>query len=327
MSQAIENPYTPPLAGKSSRKSSTVRKTSWNKAKTFRRIKPYLYLLPAIALLGVWMYKPLVYTFYLAFHKWSMVPGTDPVFVGLDNFTRLLQNKNFIDSIGNTVFYTVGLLPFSIVIPLVLATVTHRMEGRMKNVYRALFFIPMILAPVSVSAIWRWLFHPTNGLVNLALLKLGLIDAPIAYFSDAAFAKWIILLITGWKMIGFSTLMFSAALTAINREYYEAAAQDGAGSMRQFFHITIPLLSPMLIFMLTMSILFSSQWTFAYIDILTTGGPYGTSTNVYYEMYKYAFSNLNAGFSSAAALIFFIVFGMISLSLNQISKKYAFYDN
>jgi len=323
MTQAIENPYAPPLAGKP----SIARKESRRGGRTLRKLKPYLYLLPAMLLLGIWMYKPLLNTFYLAFHKWSMVPGTAPTYVGWSNFARLLSNKNFLDSIGNTVFYTIGLLPFSIVVPMLLAAVTHRMEGKMKNVYRALFFVPMILAPVSVSAIWRWLFHPSNGLINAVLLKLGFVSQPIAYFSDPGIAKWLILLITGWKMIGFSTLMFSAALTNINREYYEAASIDGAGSLQQFYRLTVPLLSPMILFMLTMSILFSSQWTFAYIDILTTGGPYGTSTNVYYEMYKYAFSNLNAGFSAAAALLFFIAFGLISMMLNQLSRKYSFYDN
>lgn len=326
MSQAIDNTYAPPLAGKPPAAPVALDRPR-PLARTLRRLKPWAYLLPALILLSIWMYRPLLYTFYLAFHKWSMVPGTEPLFVGFDNFARLLANKNFAGSIGNTVFYTLLLLPFSILIPLALAAITHRMEGRMKNVYRALFFIPMILAPVSVSAIWRWLFHPSGGLVNAALLKLGLIQTPIAYFSDPAFAKWIILLITGWKMIGFSTIMFSAALTGINREYYEAAAQDGAGSMRQFRHITVPLLSPMILFMLTMSILFSSQWTFAYIDILTTGGPYGTSTNIYYEMYKFAFSNLNAGFSSAASLLFFLVFGLISLGLTALSRRFSFYDN
>ncbi len=323
MSQALETSYAPPLPGKP----SIARNRSLNGAKLWRKLKPFLYLLPALLLLGIWMYRPLLNTFYLAFHKWGMVPGTSPEFVGFDNFTRLMENKSFLSSIGNTLFYTAGLLPFSILIPLLLATVTHQMEGRMKNVYRALFFVPMILAPVSVSAIWRWLFHPSNGLVNDVLLRLGAISQPIAYFSDPSFAKWPILFITGWKMVGFSTIMFSAALTGINREYYEAAAIDGAGSMRQFFGLTVPLMSPMILFMLTMSILFSSQWTFAYIDILTTGGPYGTSTNVYYEMYKYAFSNLNAGFSAAAALLFFIVFGVISLTLNQLSRRYSFYDN
>lgn len=321
MSQSIDNTIAPPLRGR-----AIIVRRRLSKTK-LRRFKPYLYLLPAVALLSIWMYRPLLYTFYLAFQKWSMVPGTSPVFVGLDNFEHLFHNKSFIDSIGNTVFYTVGLLPFSILIPMILAVVTDRMGTRSKNFYRAMFFIPMILAPVSVSAIWRWLFHPSNGLVNYLLLKLHVIQEPIAYFSDPGFAKWIILLITGWKMIGFSTIMFSAALTSINREYYEAASQDGAGAFRQFVHITIPLLSPMIIFMLTMSILFSSQWTFVYIDMLTTGGPYGSSTNIYYEMYRFAFSSLNVGLSSAAALLFFIVFGVIAIGLNMLSRKFAFYDN
>lgn len=322
MSKTMEELYSPLAKGK-----QKAAARQWNSSKLWRKLKPYLYLLPAAILLGIWMYRPLINTFYLAFHKWSMVPGTDKLFVGFDNFTRLLQNEAFAGAIGNTVFYTLGLLPFSIAIPLVLAVVTNQMNPRMKNFYRALFFIPMILAPVSVSAIWRWLFHPSNGIVNHLLLKLGFVQEQIAFFSDASWAKWVILLITGWKMLGFSTIMFAAALTGINREYYEAGAIDGAGSFRQFLYITIPLMSPMILFMLTMSLLFSSQWTFAYIDILTTGGPYGTSTNIYYEMYRFAFSNLNVGVSSAAAMLFFVLFGLIALSLNAVSRRFAFYDN
>jgi multiple sugar transport system permease protein len=296
------------------------RKKKWN-------VKPYLYLLPAILMLGIWMYKPLVTTFYLAFQKWSMVPGTTPEPVGLENFVRLFNTKDFLISIENTIFYTVGLLPFSIIIPMLLAVATHGLNGKMKNVYRALFFIPMILAPVTVSAIWRWLFHPTNGLVNLTLMKIGITDNPISFFTDPVLAKWIILIMTGWGLIGFSTIIFSAALTNINKDYYEAAALDGSSRFRCFFDITLPLLSPTILFMLTMSILFSSQFTFAYIDILTAGGPFGSSTNIYYEMYKYGFSNLNAGLSSAAAILFFVVFSIIAIALNYLSKRFAFYDN
>lgn len=322
MSKTIDDLYAPPMKGK-----ALAARRHWSESKLWRRLKPFAYLMPAILLLGVWMYRPLVETFYLAFMKWSMVPGTPKTYVGFDNFTRLLHNQNFADSIGTTVFYTLGLLPFSILVPLALAVVTNTMNDRMKNFYRGLFFIPMILAPVSVSAIWRWLFHPSNGIVNHLLMKLGIIHENIAFFADAHWAKWIILLITGWKMIGFSTIMFSAALTGISRDYYEAASIDGASSIRQFRHVTVPLISSMILFMLTMSILFSSQWTFAYIDILTTGGPYGSSTNIYYEMYRFAFSNLNVGFSSAAALLFFLIFGVIALGLNLLTKRFAFYDN
>ncbi|WP_342048767.1 carbohydrate ABC transporter permease [Bacillus sp. OTU530] len=323
MSRSIENNYNSPLSSET----PILGKSESNKRKKRNSLKPYLYVLPAFLLLGIWMYKPLILTFMLAFQKWGMIPGTTPKPVGLENFVRLVNNKDFVTSIGNTIFYTVGLLPFSVIIPLFLAVVTNDMKGKIKNVYRAIFFIPMILAPVTVSAIWRWLFHPANGLVNILLMKMGLIDQNIAYFSDPRFAKWIILFITGWQIVGFSTIMFSAALTGINRDYYEAASLDGASRFKRFKDITLPLLSPTIIFMITMSILFSSQWTFAYIDILTTGGPFGTSTNIYYEMYKYGFSNLNVGLSSAAALLFFIIFSIIALILNYFSRKFAFYDN
>ncbi|CRK81427.1 carbohydrate ABC transporter permease [Neobacillus massiliamazoniensis] len=323
MSRSIENNYSPPL----SNETHIIGRSESNKRKKRNTLKPYLYLLPAFLFLGIWMYRPLISTFILAFQKWSMVPGTTPIPVGLENFVRLVSNKDFVQSIGNTIFYTVGLLPFSIIIPLFLAVTTNDMKGKMKNVYRVIFFMPMILAPVTISTIWGWLFHPSNGLVNILLMKLGLIDKNIAYFSDPHFAKWIILLITGWQMVGFSTIMFSAALTGINKDYYEAASLDGAGRFKRFIDITLPLLSPTIIFMITMSILFSSQWTFAYIDTLTTGGPFGTSSNIYYEMYKYGFSNLNVGLSSAASLLFFFIFGIIALVLNYFSRKFAFYDN
>jgi len=318
MSKIIETKINPTL-------SNNIESDKKKRKKV--NVKPYVYLLPAVILLGIWMYRPLLTTFQLAFYQWSLVPGTTPVPVGWENFLRLFANKDFGISIYNTIFYTIGLLPFSIVIPILLAVATHNMKGRMKNVYRALFFIPLILAPVSVGAIWRWLFHPSNGLVNITLLDLGIIDQNIAFFSDPIFAKWLILFITGWKMIGFSTIMFSSALTGINRDYYEAVSLDGASRFQTFKDITLPLLSPMIMFMITMSILFSSQWTFAYIDILTSGGPFGTSTNIYYEMYKHGFTNLDVGLSSAAAILFFIVFSLITLGLNQMTKKFAFNDN
>ena len=289
--------------------------------------KPYLFMLPAVALIGFWVYKPLVQTVGLSFYKWSMVPGTTPAFVGLQNFAKLFANKDFWPAMGNTLFYTLGLLPFSILIPLFIAVATQNVGERAKKVYRALFFIPMIMAPVAVSTIFQWLLHPTNGLVNQLLISWGVIDQGIAFFADERFSRTVILLITGWKMMGFSTLMFSSALAGVNTEYYESARLDGAGPLRQFKDITVPLLSPTILLMVMMSVLFASQWTFAYIDILSQGGPYGSSTNIYYMMYRFGFNDMNVGLSTAAALLFFAVFGLIALGFLKLNKKYAFYDN
>lgn len=290
-------------------------------------IKPYLFVLPAIGLILFWTYKPLLQTMQLSTYKWSMVPGTAPTYVGLENYLRLFGNKDFWPAVRNTVFYTVGMLPFSIVIPIFLAVATQDVHPVAKKIYRGIFFIPMIMAPVSVSTIFQWLFHPSNGLVNLILLNWHIVDEGIAFFADEAFSRNVILLISGWKMIGFSSILFSSALTSVDTNYYEAAALDGSGRFRRFWDITLPLLSPTTMLMLMISVLFSSQWTFAYIDILSQGGPYGTSTNIYYLMYQFGFKDMNVGVSSAAAILFMAVFGAMAVILQAIIKRYTFYDN
>ncbi|MBS5083412.1 MAG: sugar ABC transporter permease [Clostridiales bacterium] len=291
------------------------------------KVKPYLFLLPAMGLILFWTYKPLLQTLQYSLYKWSMVPGTVPEFVGIDNFMKLFRNKDFIPALKNTLIYILGMLPFSIVLPLFIAAATQDLNEKAKKIYRAVFFIPMIMAPVAVSIIFQWLLHPGNGFVNHLLQTLGLTGESIAFFADQKFARLMIILISGWKMIGFSTLMFSSALSGIDTQYYEAAKLDGAGSIRRFFDMTLVLLSPTAMLMLMVSVLFSSQWSFAYIDVLTQGGPFATSTNIYYMMYKFAFGDLNVGLCAAAATLFLIVFGIIALTMQRLTKKYAFYDN
>lgn len=293
----------------------------------FKIVKPYLFIAPAFLVILFWLYRPLLGSFYYAFTRWGMVPGTRPQWVGWSNFLRFTGGKDFGAALSNTVFYTLALLPFSVILPLFLAAITNRFSGRVKNIYRVILFVPMIMAPVSAAAIWRWLLHPSNGLVNFILRALGLTSSGIAFFSDPRAARIAILIITGWKMIGFGTLIFSAALTGVSSMYYEAASLDGASNRRMFFSLTIPLVSPSIMLMVMMSVLFASQWTFTYIDILTGGGPFGRSTNIYYEMYKYGFQNLDIGMSSAAANLFLVVFGCIGFFLSVFSKRLSFYDN
>ncbi|MGN1148999.1 MAG: carbohydrate ABC transporter permease [Lachnospiraceae bacterium] len=313
---------------KSTVPSQTMIRTAFSvKKKKKINVKPYLFLLPAVAMLVWWVYKPLFATLRYSLYEWNMVPGTQAVFVGFKNFVKLVNNKYFGTAVLNTGIYILGMMPFSIVIPVFLAVATQGLKDRTKRIYRAFFFIPMIMAPVAVSTIFQWLLHPSNGLINHLLQELGITENSISFFSDPKFAKLMIILISGWKMIGFATLMFSSALSGIDKQYYEAAALDGAGRFRSFYHITLTMLSPTIMMMLMMSILFSSQWSFAYIDVLTQGGPFGTTTNIYYLMYKFAFGDMNVGVCAAAATMFMVIFGIIALILQSITKKVAFYDN
>lgn len=290
-------------------------------------IKPWLFLLPTVVLIIFWLIKPLIQTLMYTFCEWNMLPGTKPTYVGLKNFVGLIHTPDFLQAIKNTFYYILMMIPFSVIIPLIIAAMIQNLGKRSQHFYRVLIFLPMIMPPVATTTIFQWLLHQTNGIVNHVLISLGILDSGINFFMDEKLARFMIAVIGGWKMIGFATLMYSAAIGNINPEYYEACKMDGSGSIRRFFDITVPLLSPTIMLMMMMSILFSSQWTFTYIDVLTQGGPFGSSTNIYYMIYKYAFGNSNVGISAAASLVFLVIFGIVALILQAISKKLSFYDN
>lgn len=292
-----------------------------------KRATPFLFLAPALLLVLFWVYRPLVETFTLSTKQWNMNPNVEPINVGLDNFRYIFTHPDFLQAVLNTAIYILAMLPFSVIIPMILAIVTNNLSNRAKNIYRALFFLPMIMPPVAISAVWRWLMHPVNGLINSILIKMGLIEEGIRFLSDENMVLFSIVIIAGWKMIGFSTLMFSAGLTGIDKSYYEAASVDGHRRWKQTLSITIPLLSPTIMLMIMMSVLMTAQWTFAYIDVLTQGGPAGASTNVYYLLWTYGFKNFNSGLSAAAAVVFFIGFGLLALLFTRLTRKIAFYDN
>lgn len=293
----------------------------------FKALNPLWFMLPALVIMGVWIYWPFLQTIYYSFFKWNLMPTTTPVFVGMKNYSMLLSLPDFGHALVNTLWYILGMLPFAVIIPMALAIATETLNNRTKNIYRTLFFLPMIMPPVTVSTIWEWLFDPINGFINHSLMGLGLIDKGISFLNNDKTALFSIMLIAGWKMIGFSTLMFSAALTRIDRSYYEAAELDGSSKLRQTFTITLPLISPTVMYMILLSILFTAQMTFVYINVLTQGGPAGATTNIYYLMYTYGMKNFNMGMSSAAALLFVIIFGILALIMTKISNRLSFYDN
>lgn len=292
-----------------------------------RRIEPFLYVLPALLAVGIWVYRPLVQTFQLSFYEWNLLPTSPQRFVGLENYTRILQLPEMAQAISNTLIYMVGLWPLAVLLPLIIAITTDNLSQRAREIYRAFIFAPMIMAPVVVAAVWRWMLHPTNGIVNNTLALWVPEFERIRFFTDGRIAIWVIVFITGWKLIGFSTLIFSAALTNINRDVYEAASIDGASHWQITRYITLPLISPTVLFMTMLSFLFASAWSFTYINILTGGGPAGATSNIYYLLWNYGFRTFAIGWSSAAAMIVFVAFGLIAFGFIRLSNRLAFYDN
>lgn len=289
-----------------------------------RDAEPWLYLAPALAVVAIWTYVPLLQAFELSFYQWNMLPRSQPRFVGLDNYANLLTLPDMRQAVLNTVLYTLGLLPLSVGVPLAVALMTASLGGPMRNVYRALIFVPMIVAPIVAAIVWRWLLNEDHGLVNAWLRGLGF-DA-VGFLRDPEVALWTLVWITGWKLIGFSTLLFAAADSAINPSYVEAARMDGASGWQIVRDIRLPLLSPTILLLTMMTILFGAQWSFVYINALTGGGPLRSTTNVYYLMWEYGFKSMAAGWSTAAGILVFTVFGLIALACLALMKRLAVYD-
>lgn len=289
-----------------------------------RRAEPWFYLAPALAVLMVWTYVPLLEAFELSFYQWNMLPRAQPRFVGLANYTNLLALPDMQQAVRNTVLYTLGLIPLSVIIPLAVAIVTQDLSGRLRNLYRSLVFVPMIVAPIVAAILWRWLLNEDHGLVNAWLAGMGL--AKVQFLRDPDVALWTLVWITGWKLIGFSTLLFSAANSAINPAYIEAARMDGASRWTIVKDIRLPLLSPTILLLSMMTILFGAQWSFVYINALTGGGPLRSTTNVFFVMWEYGFKTMSAGWSTAAGMLTFGVLGLIALACLALMRRLAVYD-
>ncbi|MDX5358768.1 MAG: sugar ABC transporter permease [Rhodobacterales bacterium] len=289
-----------------------------------RLAEPWAYLAPALAVLVIWTYIPLLQAFELSFHQWNMLPRSQPRWVGLDNYSNLLALPDMQQAVRNTVLYTLGLLPLSVGIPLAIAIVTQDLKGPLRNLYRALVFVPMIVAPIVAAILWRWLLNEDHGLVNAWLSALGL--PVVGFLRDPDVALWTLVWITGWKLIGFSTLLFSAANSAISPAYLEAARMDGASDWQITRDIRLPLLSPTILLLTMMTILFGAQWSFVYINALTGGGPLRSTTNVFFVMWEYGFKTMSAGWSTAAGMLTFAVLAVIALACMALMRRFSVYD-
>jgi multiple sugar transport system permease protein len=183
----------------------------------------------------------------------------------------------------------------------------------------------VLVSPVVTATVWEFLLSPVGGFFDTVLGWFGL--AQTNWLQQPDTAKYAIVAISGWKVLGVSVLIVTAGLAAISTEYYEAAAIDGAGRFQVFRRVTLPLLSPTLLFMFIFVVLLSSQIIFPLVNALTQGGPAGTTTDIYYFLYTNGFMSFDVGLASAAAVCFFVVFGAVALVCIRLLDRFSFYDN
>ena len=275
----------------------------------------YGFLSVPLLLFGVFTVFALIFAFYLTFHQWNILEPDRP-FVGLQNYRDMATDSSYLRSIVNTAYFTGVSVPFSMAIGLGVALLLN-MPLRARGFLRTLYFLPFVTPFVVVAIIWKWLYNGDYGLFNYYLLKLHVIGSPLHWLSDRNLAMPSVIMMSIWSGVGFSMVVYLAALQAVPEELYEAAKVDGAGRLSRLRHVTIPMLRPTTLFLLVIGIIGSFQ-VFTQIFVMTSGGPVERTTTMVYYIYKSAFTFYKFGYASTLAFGLFallFVFTLIQLRI------------
>ncbi|GAB3300953.1 ABC transporter permease subunit [Epidermidibacterium keratini] len=278
------------------------------------RLWPLACLLPAIALLIIWIYLPLAQAVELSTLRWNLLPTSQPQQVGLDNYARMLQSPATGAAALRTLGVVLGLCLFTVVLPVIACFALQHVGERAGRMLRAVFFLPYIMAPVAVAAIWQWLLDP-RGPVN-QLLGTGR-----NWVHEAGTALASLVLATGWHVLGFATVIVWAALTQISGSFQGAAAIDGATTSQARRWIIVPLLAPTLVFLALLTFLLGPQWIFPIIDTSTQGGPTQATTDLYYLLWQLGLTSFDAGASAAAGVLIFAGSAIVAALLTWIGNR------
>lgn len=273
--------------------------------------------LPVIGFLLFTLY-PMLFSIYASFTDWNGL--TAPVFSGLKNYIAMFQDPYFLKAMYNTFFLMIG-IPIGLVISLVLALAMNRkMHGT--TFFRTVYYVPVISSIAAVAILWQWAFNGDFGLINQILALVG-IDGP-NWLQDTSTVKPALIIMAIWKGLGFSMLLYLAALQSVPRHLYEAAALDGAGAWKQFRHITVPMVRPVTFFLVVTSVIAGSQ-VFVEINIMTpTGGPEFSSATIVWYIWQKAFDNLQMGYASAMSVMLGLMVFLITFIQFRLNRRNQF---
>ena len=291
----------------------------WDKWR--KNLIAYSFVFPAAAIMILFVYLPVIMAFYLSLYDWDLInPKT---FVALNNYGEVLSSPEFYKALKNTLYFVAVQMSLDFVLSLGIAVLLNQ-KIRGLSFYRTLFFSPVVTPMVAVSAVWMWLYDPFNGLFNYVLEKIGL--SPIGWLNSPNWAMPAVILMSVWKGLGYNIVIFLAGLQGIPIEFYEAAAIDGANSWKQFRHVTLPLLSPTMYFVLIMGIINSFK-VFTQIDVMTPGGgPLKSTMVLVYLIYTKAFNSFRFGIASTLSVILFLIILTITIFQRTVVEKRVHYS-
>lgn len=277
----------------------------------------FLFVLPSfIYYLFIFLY-PLGLSFVNSFSKVNFLAGTR-LFVGLDNYRSLFLRSDFWQAVGVTGLYVIMTVPLLIVVALWVANALAKFKGRGGLLLTTIVFLPFIVSMVSAGMIWDWLFDPNLGLINSLLRFMGMQNPP-SWLRSPDTALWATVIITLWIRSPFSIMILLGGIKTVPESLYEAAELDGVSAVQRFFHITLPLINPQLIMVLTLETIFAFK-AFDQIYVATGGGPAGSTKTLMIYMIKDLF-NQNYGMASALTVLLLLVLFCISLAQQLFLRK------
>lgn len=251
--------------------------------------------------LSVFSFGPVAVTFWLALHRWDLLTSDRP-YIGLANFRSVAGDPLFRTTLWNTALY-VSYVPVTMVLAFVLALWLNR-GRRGEALLRAVVFLPYVTSAVAIALVWQWMFNPDVGLVNRALALVGI--AALDWLGSPRTALLAIIIVTVWTQVGYQMVVFLAGLQAIPPSYLDAARVDGAGPWQRLRHVVIPLLRPVILFVLVTGIIAGFQ-VFTLVYLMTEGGPLHSTDVVVYRIYQVAWEFLRFGEASAMAVVLFLI--------------------
>ncbi|WP_245751621.1 carbohydrate ABC transporter permease [Amphibacillus marinus] len=283
--------------------------------------KGMLFLLPSIILFSVFLFYPLGRTLYLSFFLTNS-SGQTTVFVGLENYMNIFNSPIFLKSLQSTLLFVLYTVPGTILVSLFLAIIANeKLKG--VGLFRTMYASTMGISTAAASVFWLFLFHPSIGWLNQLLKLLGA-DA-IGWLTNPDWALFSVSIATIWMNSGFTFLILLGGLQSIDQYLYESANIDGAGYFYKLRRITLPMLSPTLFFVITVSFINAFQ-TFGQIDMLTRGGPQNETNLIVYSIYQDAFMNYQFGTASAQAMILFFIILILTLIQFKLGERKVHYQ-
>ncbi|KAB8130989.1 sugar ABC transporter permease [Gracilibacillus oryzae] len=294
-----------------------AKNSNLSKFKRSRQIWAYIFIMPqAIVFLGLSLY-PIIMSYVYSLYSWD---GASPLtnFIGFDNYIELFQTSRFWSALLATVIYMIGTTALGVGSSLLLAIVLNANNMKGKAFYRTIYFIPVIATTAIIGVIMKNIFG-IDGTVNQLLQYIGLVDQPISWLNTSTLAMLLLILIGTWKNLGINMIYWLSGLQAIPTDLYESAQLDGAGFWKTLFHITLPLLKPILVVILLLSVV-SGMNAFDLVKTFTNGNPYHTTETLDLYVFNYAFgggltgATTRMGYASAAG----VMLGMFTLLISGI---------